>query len=157
MPSWASGYFKVGGSDKQPYLVNPASAGVLSSPAQLGAIIANLLPGTKGKSGYRASGILTPFFDAVLTTLSGRNAFGTEKPRNLGTFGSELYESLPQVALYRRLTQDQRDRTFPFNSTEALLQFLLGGIAPRPANLDKLHESARRETVKPITIYPSSP
>lgn len=144
IPSWAQGYFKVGGTLDRPLVSNPTAAGILGQPAQLAAIGASLFGGNV-KSGYALRSLYSPFWDAGVTASSGRDSFGRPHPQTLGTFFGELYGGVPALTLGQRLTQDQSQRTFPLSHRDALLQFLVGGIVPKPANLPLLHKSAGLE------------
>ena len=64
----------------------------------------------------------------------------------LGLFGNAS-EGYALTGEERRHSQQQR--TFPLTREQALLQFLLGSSAPKPANLSKLNQAALRERQPP--------
>jgi hypothetical protein len=60
----------------------------------------------------------------------------------------QLYQGLPQVTLAQRLRMSPSERAtrlYPYTQRDALLQFLLGGIAPRPVDIRRLHDKAAAE------------
>jgi hypothetical protein len=103
LPSWAQaeGLFPVGGDRRFPLVVNPASAGVLSQPAQLAAEIASFAGLAPQSSGYAARQSFSPFIDALLTSITGKDAFGRDVGTGATSFGRELYsgDELREVIL----------------------------------------------------------
>lgn len=161
LPSWAEGYFKVGGSTLQPEIVNPTSAGILSQPGQLAEAVNEFLSSPNPRSAYTLASNLTPFLAAANTTLSGKDQFtGRNVPQNAGTFIQQALglnpehplnnPSLPLLTLISRLREGQQTRTFPVTDMQAILQFLLGGVAPKNANRPKLNAAAAAEQ-KPVS------
>lgn len=144
-PSWAQGLFKVGGTENMPLTVNPAAAGILSQPAQIAAVAANFLrPGGHVKPGYALRQLLTPALGGGGASVFGVDDFGNPVEPNVGTFGSSLYPSIPALLLWQRL-HGKTSKTYPMTPEQALLQFLIGGIAPRTTNRPALNQSAKRE------------
>jgi hypothetical protein len=146
LPSWAQGIFQVGGSGNLPLTVNPTAAGILSQPAQLGAVAARLGGANLPGSGYDLQQLLTPAFGAAVQALAGQNQFGgqsTAPPVSL--FSKNLYGGIPAMTLYQRLTKDQSQKTYPMTQLQAILQYLVGGVVPRTTNRTKLNQSAARE------------
>jgi hypothetical protein len=63
-------------------------------------------------------------------------------------FAEQLYQGLPQVTLAQRLRMSPAERAtrlFPYTQRDALLQFLLGGIALRPVDIRRPHDKAAAE------------
>jgi hypothetical protein len=153
LPSWAEGNFKVGGSDQFPLVVNPTSAGILNQPGQLAETVNEFLSSGNPSSAYTLANNLTPALAAALATLSGKDSFtGKNVPRNAETFLHQLgitsnpaETGIPLATLIARLTQDQQGRTFPTTHTQAILQYLLGGVAPKTANRGKLNSAYQSE------------
>lgn len=146
LPSWAEGYFKVGGSQTLPTIVNPTSAGILSQPGQLAETLNQFVSSRNPQAAYSLASNLTPALAAAVATLSGKDAFTNKNvPRNAGTFLQQLQGGVPVETLVQRLTQDQSGKTFPVTHTQAVLQFLLGGLAPKSADRAKLNAAYARE------------
>jgi hypothetical protein len=150
VPSWAEGYFKVGGSDRFPLIVNPTAAGVLNQPGQIAETLNQFVSSGNPNSAYTLANNLTPALAAALATLSGKDAFTNKNvPRNASTFVKQFESGVPLQTLIQRLTQDQTGRTFPVSHSQAWLQYLLGGLAPKTADRVRLNSSYAAEQ-KPL-------
>lgn len=142
LPPWAQGYFRVGGSEQTPLVVNPTGAGILGQPAQLGEAVTGFFGPHPTQP---VSQFLTPFFGGLATAVTGYDSFANRAVEpNFPTLLRQFYTGTPLVTLAQRLQHDQSGKTFPLSRTDALLQYLLGSVAPKPANLGKLHQSAAK-------------
>ena len=144
LPSWAQGLIKYTSGYPLALTGNPTAAGIVSQPAQLGMVVAGLLGFGRPGTGFQARQLLTPGPSAAISMVSGRDDFGRDVPQTFGTFADEL-AGVPVKTLVERLTQDQTGRTYPMSPTQALLQFLIGGLAPRTTDIRKLNQAAERE------------
>lgn len=147
VPSYLEGSFPVGGK-----LVNPTSAAILQTPAQVGLALSGLLSGN-GAEVATLSNFLTP-----AATLAGAETFrrnpstGAAYPggENAGSIAKQvLGNSLPQAVLYQRihdaLTHQGQGKLYPPNVGDALRQFLIGGLSPRKFNKAQLEKLYQRE------------
>jgi hypothetical protein len=151
VPSFAEGIFKVGQRGKTPLVANPASVSILQTPAQLAETAREFLGGDV-RPAFELSNLFTPVPAAVSTAVSGRDPFtGYVYPTSRSRVGvalEQLYGGLPQVTLAQRLRMSPAERAgrlYPYSDRDAWMQFLLGGIAPRPVNLQRLRERAVSE------------
>ncbi len=141
LPSWARGLFPVGERNGQVLTVNPASTSILGTPADLAATIANL---SSGRLGFQGNAMLTPAAQALISLVTQRDSLGRAFKGSpaVGTV-QDLYQGIPAYVLAQRLRGKQTSKTYPnMTSTDALLQFLIGGLAPRPTNPTALNRSA---------------
>ena len=141
LPSWARGVFPVGERNGQVLTVNPASTSILGTPADLAATVANL---ASGRLGFQGNAMLTPAVQALISLVTQRDSLGRAFKGSpvVGT-AQDLYQGVPAYVLAQRLRGKQTSRTYPdMTSLDALLQFLVGGLAPRPTNPTALNRSA---------------
>lgn len=147
VPSYLEGAFPVGGK-----LVNPTSAAILQTPAQVADALAGLATGNASKVATLAN-FLTP-----AATLAGAEIFRRNPQTgvaytggtNAGSIAKQvLGNSLPQAVLYQRIhdamTGKGGQRLYPPNVGDALRQFLIGGLAPRKYNKGELQALYDRE------------
>jgi len=128
---------------------NPASASMLGTPAQ----VLKALTGSPDADSQLA-GFLTPALSLALAEVTRRNQFtGQAYPAGasrLGIAKDVLAGSLPQKRLYDTIQAGRhgegKQKAFPPSVQSALLQFFLGGIAPRKVNKPALNQLAARET-----------
>jgi hypothetical protein len=148
VPSWAEALFKVGQRGQNPLVANPAAAAILQTPAQVLEAGREAVGGNV-RSAYDLSSFLNPAGAALLAGLSRRQPFTgyTYKPTDsfAKIVGENLYSGIPAYTLERRLTHPNPKSVFPMSRRDALLQFILGSIAPRPVNLRTLHAHAKAE------------
>jgi hypothetical protein len=146
VPSYLEGSFKVGGK-----LVNPASAGVFGTTADIVNAGRGLIEGNVTQAG-RLAGFLTPAASVVASEISRTDSRGI--PFGAKASGGDiakrtLFDNLPQVALARRIKEkgtDQPRKLFPVKGWgDVATPFAIGGIAPRDYNPDTLHAEADRE------------
>jgi hypothetical protein len=131
--------------------VNPSSAAILQTPAQVGKAIAGLAGGDVGKIG-ELSNFLSPASALAIAAIVRRDRGGYPYPggTNLGGIGfDQLVKNTPQFTLGQRIADASggkgTDRLYPPNVRDAILQYLVGGIAPRKFNKAKLAELAGNE------------
>jgi hypothetical protein len=145
VPSYLEGSFKVGDNK----LVNPASAAVLGTPAQVVEAIRGLQHG-QFKSAADLAGFLTP----VLRLAGGEafrvNSLGNKYPDTAGGKDiavDQLLKGTPQYRLWKALTHDPNpNAVFPGGSAkEGVEQFVGGSSTPRTYNPEALHAQARSE------------
>jgi len=145
-PSYLEGVFDVNGK-----LVNPTSAAILQTPAQVGQAAAGLLGGDVGRVG-ELSNFLSPAAALAIAEITHRDRSGY--PYKPGTPLSsvafdQLLRQTPQFTLGQRISDAEhgrgQDRLYPPNVRDALLQYLVGGIAPRTYNPAKLEDLRRNE------------
>jgi hypothetical protein len=144
VPSFAQGLFKVGQRGANPLVVNPQSAAILDTPAELAQAVEGILNGNPAEATSFTQN-LTPAAAAVLALLTNRDSLGrTAKPgvSPLHTAASTLYGGLPALSLEQRLTHDQSGRLYPVNVRDALMQFFVGTASPKPVNKQKLNATA---------------
>jgi hypothetical protein len=139
VPSYAQGIFPSGGerSPGVPMVIQPQAASLLGSPAQVAQTVAGLFQGDVPSS-FQTIGSTTPAISSLAALATGINSFG-ENPRGQSNFGTALEElyGVPQVTLAQRLRDPPSKhpgRVYPYTTQDAWLQFLIGGIAPRPYN-----------------------
>jgi hypothetical protein len=149
VPSWAEALFTVGHRGNQPLVSNPAAAAILQTPAQV-LEAAREAVGGNVRSAYDLSSFLNPAGGAALAALSRKQPFTgySYKPSDsaLKILAENLYGGVPALTLYQRTHGKQRPhRTFPMTRRDALLQFLLGSVAPRPVDVRQLHARAKAE------------
>jgi hypothetical protein len=148
IPSYLEGIFPVGKSS----VVNPNSAAILQTPAQVGSALAGLATGNINQAS-QASGFLTPALTLALAEALRENPSTGHKYKggtNAGVIARDVLGSqLPQVTLERNLkaalTGTGGSKLYPPSVKSALLQFLVGGAAPRKIDLNDLHRLARSE------------
>jgi hypothetical protein len=150
LPSYLEGLIPVGkAASGNPLVLNPSSAAIFQTPAQLAAGIAGIATGDK-RAVSQLTNFTTPAVNALIELATRRNP-ATGAP--VGGLGSVAYDSLirslPQVALVNNIQQARhgqgKDRIFPPSIRSALLQYLAGGIAnPRELNL----AAARKQAAK---------
>jgi hypothetical protein len=141
VPSYLEGVFKAGGG-----LVNPNSAAILQTPAQVAQAIGGLASGNISDAA-QASGFGTPAISLLTALASRKNSLGI--PYKPGTNAAKVAEdvlvgNLPQVALGRNIKAALKhkggSKLYPPSVLSALLKFGVGGIAPqkdRPAAADQ--------------------
>lgn len=147
-PSYLEGLIPYGGSQA----INPAAAQIAGTPAQVGLTLAGLVTGRIPQAG-EASQFITPAVNLALAELLRKNySSGYTYPG--GTTGLQvardaLISQLPQAALITNLEQATsgggQGRLYPPTVQSALLQFLVGGLAPRPVNRQRLAALAAKE------------
>lgn len=149
-PSYAEGLVSLG----EGRAMNLAGAGLFNAPAQVAKTIGDAATG-RDRSGFKLSEMLTPAAGLVLAIASGRDSFtgrALKGPRD--TIQTSLLNSLPQKQLYDRLTRPEGgedNRVYPYSDRDALLQFGLGSIAPRPVNREALNQQAREEQASDLS------
>lgn len=155
VPSYLEGLIPFGKSEA----INPNSAAILQTPAVLGQALAGLATGNIPQVA-EASNYFTPALALAAAELMRRNPqTGRAYPggTNAGQIGRDvLGSSLPQVSLARNLdaaiTGQGGSKLYPPSVKSALLQFLVGGVAPRKidkADLARLAASERRSMARP--------
>jgi hypothetical protein len=145
-PSYLEGVFPVGGR-----LVNPTSTSILQTPAQVGQALAGLAGGDVGQVG-ELSNFLSPASALALAAVTRRDRQGYQYPAgsNLGGIAADqLVKHVPQYTLGQRISDalngKGQDRLYPPNILDAILQYTVGGVAPRKYNKAKLAELAANE------------
>lgn len=154
-PSYTQGIFKVGGTDALPQIINPRSAAILSTPAELAQMGENLFRAhPQGPASLLQN--LTPAVGAALAAFGTHRDPLTDRPLTgapVGNFVKQLTQGLPQVVLSKRIQgakADQSNRLFPMSRKTAVKQFLFGSAAPKPMNRDKylaLGEAEKRNAM----------
>jgi hypothetical protein len=147
VPSYAEGIFKVGERGGLPMVINPNSAGILQTPAQLLQTARELTSNHPG-SAFQFSQNFTPAVAAVLALL-GRDGVNKNQSALAGA-GSQLVGGLPAVNLVESLlhppSESQHARVYPRDRLDAILKFLAGNaIVPTPYNPQAGHAAAYRE------------
>lgn len=144
-PSYMAGSFKVG--DR---VVNPASAAILQTPAQIGAMAAGLAGAGPVSDVAEIHNLATPPLQVALNLLAGKNlSSGWDYPRskrNLPDVAVDtLLQSTPQYRLYQQLTGESQAQLYPPSPRAGAMQFLLGGLYPRKVNTARMRALAQRE------------
>lgn len=147
VPSYLEGVFPVGGK-----LVNPTSAAILQTPAQVADALVGLATGNGSKVASLAN-FLTP-----AATLAGAEIFRRNPQTGIAYKGGEnagsiakhvLGDSLPQAVLYQRIHDAINGKgggkLYPPNVGDALRQFFIGGLSPRKYNRSELARLFERE------------
>jgi len=147
LPSWLEGAIAAGGGR----VVNPASAGIFSTPAEIGEALANL------GSGEDPFATVSRFYTPALGTLARLTTGRDELGREAGGLGRSIREelvantpiarvaqqALPETPLTRALIGERRpSKTFP--DRNEFIRFMLGGLYPERVNRRVLRENARR-------------
>lgn len=140
LPSYAEGLFKVGERGGNPLVVNPSSAGVLQTPADLLRSVQELGSGHPGQA-FTFGQNFTPALQAALTVLTHSGARRNES--SLAAAERELVSGLPIVTTVQGVrhppSESSRPRVYPRDARDVLLHYLVGGLAPTPLNLPKAH------------------
>lgn len=146
-PSYLQGSFQAGGK-----LVNPASAAVFQTPAQVYQALHALQHGNVTEAA-RLGSFATPAADLAISEIARTDSFGhTISPQKSGLdiAKESLVQSLPQVTLVNRLRRaggpNEKDRLFPIKKKgDAVYPFLVGGGFPRRFNPEQYQKQGRRE------------
>jgi hypothetical protein len=140
LPSYAEGLFKVGQRGGNPLVVNPSSAGVLQTPADLLKMVQELGNGHPGQA-FNMGQNFTPALQAALTILTHSGARKNES--SLAAAERQLVAGLPAVTTAQGIMHPPADsghpRVYPRTARDVLLHYLVGGLAPTPLNLSKAH------------------
>lgn len=149
VPSYLEGIVPwAGGSE----VVNPNSAAILQTPAVLGASLAGLATGNIPEVA-QATNYYTPALALAAAELTRTNP-QTGQAYKPGTNGLSIAQQsltggLPQVTLAHNLkaaiTGQGGSRLYPPSVKSALLQFLVGGVAPRKIDRQDLARLAALE------------
>lgn len=146
LPSYAEGLFKVGDRNGMPLVVNPNSAGVLQTPAQLGKAIAELGSQHPGEA-FQLAQNLTPAAVAALALLTNYGATRGQSP--ISNAKSQLVGGLPLVTTVEQTlhppSQATRPRVYPRTRRDVIAKYLVGGLAPTPLNKSKAHAAKYSE------------
>jgi hypothetical protein len=144
-PSWFEGNFKSGSG-----VVNPASAAILQTPAQVAAALAQLGTGRAGVGSVGdLSNFLTPALNLILAQTTHTNP-ATGRPETGGlpqTAMDTIVKGLPQYSLVQALRGHPAPSKLypPTGKRKALERFAIGGLARRPYNAADLHRLAELE------------
>jgi hypothetical protein len=144
-PSWFEGNFKSGSG-----VVNPASAAILQTPAQVAAAAAQILTGPAGVGSVGdISNYLTPALNLALAQITHTNP-ATGRPETGGlpqTAYDTIVKGLPQYSLVQALRGHPAPSKLypPAGKRKALERFAIGGLSRRPINLADLHRLAGLE------------
>jgi hypothetical protein len=96
------------------------------------------------KPGYLPITLLSPGAAVLAQSTLGVSDFGDiGEPHPYGA-ARNLYEGIPAYLLAQRM-RGHTSKTYPMTPREALLQYLLGGVAPRTTNRAVLNKNAARE------------
>lgn len=155
-PSWFDGYFKTGSILGQksrgpgiPYASNPAAAAIFQTPAQLLEAAQEVVGLQPQKAAYQVPGLLTPTLAALSAAETRKDSFtGYNYPPNVAPariFADQLYGGIPLMTLRKRIGNPNPAATSPMTTRDALLQILLGSLAPRPIDVAKLHTAGAKE------------
>lgn len=130
-------------------LVNPAAAAIFQTPGQVGQTAASLLTGKTPDVG-ELSNFSTPALALLLNLAAGKNlSTGHEYPRSQRGVSQvaqdTLVGGLPQKRLLDAILGNSKAQLFPPSARSAIIQYLLGGIAPRPYDENRLRQLAERE------------
>jgi hypothetical protein len=143
LPSFLDGIFKVGTRGPHPLVVNPAAAAITGTPGQVVQAARGLVTGNVGEA-YKASQFFQPILQAIAAGKGGK-----QPSSPLLAALENLYTGVPAVTLEERLrhppSEARRPRIYPMTRQDALLQYLVGTIAPRPIDVARAHASAYRE------------
>jgi hypothetical protein len=151
LPSYLEGLIPVGHAKSgNPLVINPSSAAVFQTPAQVGAALAGLFEGHPNKVAALTN-FPTPAVTLLTELLTRQTDTGVPiKGGAPGVAYDALIRNLPQVTLARNLIQGSRgegkQRIYPPDVRSALLQYLLGGVGtPRELNLGAARRAAESE------------
>lgn len=140
LPSYAEGLFKVGERGGNPLTINPSSAGVLQTPADLLKSIQELGSGHPGQA-FNLGQNFTPALQAALTLLTHSGARRGES--SLSAAERQLIAGLPAITTVQGIlhppSESDRPRVYPRSERDVILHYLIGGLAPTPVNLSKAH------------------
>jgi hypothetical protein len=140
LPSYAEGLFKVGERGGNPLVVNPSSAGVLQTPADLLRSLQELGSGHPGQA-FTFGQNFTPALQAAITVLTHSGARKNES--SLQAAYRQLVAGLPAVTTAQGIMHPPADsahpRVYPRTARDVILHYLIGGLAPTPLNLSKAH------------------
>ncbi len=158
IPSWFEGYFKTGpilGQKDRPgivYASNPAAAAIFQTPAQIAEAAKEFSTGGYKKA-YEPAGLLSPTAGALLAALARKDQFtGYNYPRSrsgLSILAEQLYGGTPQLTAYQRIFNPYTQATSPMTARDVALQLLIGGIAPRPIERNRLRRAGYKEQKSP--------
>lgn len=142
VPSYYEGLIRTGGTDALPRVINPTSATIFQTPADVASMLASLVGQGKAEG---PQGSATPALGALLTLLTGVNSLGYNPSgeSNAKTAGKNLYEGLPLYQLQKRLRGQQTSKTSTYSERDALLKWLLG-ITPYTVDRARLNSQADR-------------
>jgi hypothetical protein len=154
-PSYLQGLIPFGANRA----INPASAAVLQTPAQVGQALQGLASGNISQAASAAN-FYTPALSLALAELERRDPSTgfVYRPGQRG-FGhiaaDQLFGGLPQVTLYRNLkgaiggsAPNAKPKLFPQTLSNALGQFFLGGVYPRTIDRARLNQLAAQEQAR---------
>lgn len=135
VPSYAEGIFKVGERGHNPLTLNPSSAGILQTPAQLMQAVRELGSNHPGEA-FQLSQNFTPAVAAALALLA-RQGVNTKQSALQGA-KDQLVGGLPIVTLLQGLEHppagSHHAKLYPRTRADVVAHFLLGGLAPTPVN-----------------------
>ena len=154
LPSYLEGLIPAGAGT----VVNPNSAAILQTPAQVAQTVQGIVTGNMPEAA-QASNFYTPAI-SLAAALATRKNPATGFSYKGGTSAAKVAEDvllggLPQVTLYRNIKGAGKhpEKLYPPSLRSAILQFLVGGVAPRRINLAKAHQLAKQEQTMMRTGY----
>jgi hypothetical protein len=145
VPSYLEGVFPVGDHE----LVNPASAAILQTPAQVGKALAGLAGGDVGKVG-ELSNFLSPASALAIAAITRRDRGGYPYPAGTGSAASRFDQLVKNTAVHARPADRDASRqgqTGCIRRTSATRSCSTSSAASRPASSTrrKLAELAGNE------------
>jgi len=152
LPPWAEGLIPYGGSKQFPITGNPASAGILNTPADLTKTLMNIVA-AHPLQGLEAAGNMAPVESALLTLLTGgqyQNVKSKPGTPLLREAWSALAGGLPPTTLIHRVLGKAGSgaplamSSYPDPSLlNAILSFGVGGgLAPRRTSVGRMNAAA---------------
>lgn len=136
-PGWAEAMYKSGGgSGNIIKTLNPSSASILQTPADIAQALT-------GQGFQNLASNYTPALQALYTGTAGIDSLGRKvKGNTWAAAAKQLYQGLPLYVLQDRLRHAQANKTFPMTKRQAIEIYLLStAIASRNTNLYKVNKS----------------
>ncbi len=141
LPSYALELIPVGGGRT----INPTSAGIFGTTADLLSTVENVLTGNAG-SAFQALGVTSPAVQAAVEILTGRDGLGRpihgSRPVAVA---KEMASSVPLVTTARAL-RGHTSKSYPMSKQQALLAAILSrAVVPVNTNQQQLNKIAGYE------------
>lgn len=148
VPGFARGIFPIGlDSLGRPLVVDPRSAGLFGSPAELGTALANI---NETRPPISLESFLSAPAEALIQGIVPHDTLeGYALPRS-EAFRREYVDANPVARLVRGLrhpNDEDEDVLYPASKKTAAGRFLVGGLYPHPVNLGNLNAKAKAEAM----------
>jgi len=118
-------------------------------PELVGTVGGFVDPSREPERGRSLLDLANPAVSAAIETLGGQDSYtGRPVPRSVGGFAGQVAGQIPLVRDIRQIRKSDEERArqvSPRTPADVLRRQVLGSLAPRPYNVEKAEEYARRD------------